>query len=247
MTRETETNRASTDGLRLEHITFDVRDGERERRLLDDVSLTIDPGEVVAVMGPSGSGKSTLLAIAGCLQRPTSGTVTLPGGTVATGLTRKEASAVRRNDIGIVFQQPNLHQALTVRQQLISMTRMEGVWRPGRKRREAAAERADHLLASVGLADLADRYPSEISGGQQARVNLARALMNRPAVLLADEPTAALDREAAATVTDLIAQVTHEEGTSTMYVTHDETQAGRADRIVRMVDGHLRATETVSY
>lgn len=236
----TQTSTAVTNGIMMKGITFDVRDGDQKRRLLDDVNLTIGSGELVSVMGPSGSGKSTLLAIAGCLQAPTSGEVLLGEEAVdAAALSRKDATTMRRNHIGLVFQQPNLHQALTVRQQLIAMTRLGMVGWVSKERREADSARADRLLEAVGVAELADRYPAEISGGQQARVNLARALMNSPAVLLADEPTAALDTETAADITALIADVTHREGTATMYVTHDQVQAERADRIVRLVDGRL--------
>lgn len=236
----THTPTAVANGITMKGITFDVRDGDQQRRLLDNVSLTIGSGELVSVMGPSGSGKSTLLAIAGCLQTPTSGQVLLGEDSIdAARLSRKDATAMRRNHIGLVFQQPNLHQALTVRQQLIAMTRLGRIGGVGRERREADVERADQLLDAVGLHGLADRYPAEISGGQQARVNLARALMNSPAVLLADEPTAALDTETAADITALIADVTHREGTATMYVTHDQAQAKRADRIVQLVDGRL--------
>lgn len=229
--------------LVLDGITLDVRDGDATRRLLDGVGLAADAGELVAIVGPSGSGKSTLLAVAGCLQTPDSGTATLRSADTGEDINLladgAAAARIRRNHIGIVFQQPNLLPSLTVREQLVLMTRLGRIVPPSASARREAEGRATELLDAVGLGDLADRRIPTLSGGQQARVNVARALMNRPELLLVDEPTAALDRRAAEQVTDLIVEVTREFGVATLYVTHDPTQADRADRVLEMVDGTL--------
>ena len=235
---------ATKPALALDGITLDVRDGDATRRLLDDVNLTADAGELVAIVGPSGSGKSTLLAVAGCLQTPDSGTATLRAADTGEDIDLlaegAAAARVRRRHVGIVFQQPNLLPSLTVREQLVLMTRLRRILPPSASTRREAEERATELLDAVGLGDLADRRISTLSGGQQARVNVARALMNSPELLLVDEPTAALDQAAAERVTDLIVEVTRKFGVTTLYVTHDPGQAARADRVLEMVDGVLR-------
>lgn len=231
--------------LAIRDVSLDVPDGASTRRVLDEVSLDVAAGEVVAVTGPSGSGKSTLLAVAGCLQAPDSGTVrlTTDGGDIDLTARGSAAARIRRDHVGLVFQQPNLLPALTVREQLVVMTRLGRVFPPSARARRAAGERAGELLDAVGLASLGDRRVSTLSGGQQARVNLARALMNSPELLLVDEPTAALDREAARMVTDLVIDVTRRFGAATLYVTHDPGQADRADRVLEMVDGRLGEKE----
>lgn len=233
--------------LELKNISLSVPDGEAQRAILDDITLTVHAGEVVGLVGPSGSGKSTLLTVAGCLQRADSGSATLYSGaanaSIDLGIRGAEAAAVRRDHIGIVFQQPNLLPALTVKQQLMAMRRLGRVFGWPAGGREDAERRAEELLASVGLEGLESRRVSQLSGGQQARVNLARALMNEPEVLLVDEPTAALDQKSAGTVTRLIMEVTKELGVATLYITHDMGQLHGADRIVEMVDGKLKSTD----
>ena len=240
--------------LALKNISLTVQDGENKRTILDDISLKIRAGEVVGLVGPSGSGKSTLLTIAGCLKSADTGHVTLystkqdangAGADESAERTAIDLSAakVRREHVGIVFQQPNLLPALTVKQQLIAMRRLGRVfgW-PAGGRREAE-KRADELLEAVGLEGLGDRRVSQLSGGQQARVNVARALMNELEVLLVDEPTAALDQKSAGAVTRLIMDVTRKMGVATLYITHDLGQLHGADRIVEMVDGKLQASD----
>nr|WP_120491531.1 ABC transporter ATP-binding protein [Corynebacterium lactis] len=233
--------------LSLENISLKVQDGDAIRTILDNISLDIRAGEVVGLVGPSGSGKSTLLTIAGCLKQADSGVVTLysrnKNEAIDLGVKGAEAARVRRHHIGIVFQQPNLLPALTVKQQLLAMRRLGRIfgWSDGGKR--DAEARAEELLRAVGLEGFENRRISQLSGGQQARVNVARALMNSPEVLLVDEPTAALDQKTAGAVTRLIMDVTHKMGVATLYITHDLGQLHGADRIVEMVDGRLQHTD----
>ena len=247
MTTTDHTHSNSSDNrvaLALENINLKVRDGEHERTILDDVSLQVHAGEVVGLVGPSGSGKSTLLTIAGALKSADSGTATLysraKGEAIDLAVRGAEAAEIRRNHIGIVFQQPNLLPVLTVKQQLLAMRRLGRVFGWPKGGRAAAEERAAELLDAVGLQGMEDRKVAQLSGGQQARVNIARALMNNPEVLLVDEPTAALDQKNAGAVTRLIMDVTHKMQVATIYITHDMDQLHGADRIVEMVDGSLR-------
>ncbi|RPK90043.1 MULTISPECIES: ABC transporter ATP-binding protein [Streptomyces] len=219
-------------GLRLLGITLTLGDGDTAVTALDDVDLTVAPGEFVAVVGPSGSGKSSLLAVAGGLQQPTSGRVHIAG-TELTALSDKERTAARRRHIGFVFQQSNLLASLTVREQLLLPLHIDG-------RLDAAARtRADELIDAVGLSHRSGSRPHQLSGGERQRAGLARALMTSPAVLLVDEPTSALDRVRAAEAVQLIAEQTHEHGTATVMVTHDTAIMDAADRVHEMVDGRL--------
>ncbi|MCC3654861.1 ABC transporter ATP-binding protein [Streptomyces sp. S07_1.15] len=224
-----------TPGLRLSGVTLALGDGDTAVTALDDVSLTVEPGEFVAVVGPSGSGKSSLLAVAGGLQRPTSGTVEVAG-TELTALSDKERTAARRRHIGFVFQQSNLLASLTVREQLLLPLHIDG-------RLDAAARaRADELIKAVGLTLRAGARPHQLSGGERQRAGLARALMTSPAVLLVDEPTSALDRVRATEAVRLLAEQTHERGTATVMVTHDSAILDAADRVYEMLDGRLTMT-----
>lgn len=219
--------------LALHDITLTYPDGDGRLTALDHVTLDVPEGGLTAVVGPSGSGKSSLLAVAASLVTPDSGTVTV-GGTVTTGLSRGELTELRRRTTGIVFQQPHLVASLTAAEQLQVMARIDGR-SPARAR-----PRARELLDAVGLADVADRRPHQLSGGQRQRVNIARALMNDPTVLLVDEPTSALDHERGAAVIDLITQLTRQNATATVLVTHDRAHLSAADRIVEVHDGRVR-------
>ncbi|MGW7051588.1 ABC transporter ATP-binding protein [Streptomyces sp. NPDC054887] len=220
--------------LSLTGVTLTYPDGAARLTALDDVTLDVAAGSLTAVVGPSGSGKSSLLAVAATLVAPDRGRVVVDG-TVTGDLSGAERAELRRTRVGIVFQQPNLLPSLTSAEQLQVMAHLSG--RPPRR----ARQRARDLLAAVGLADRADRRPHQLSGGQRQRVNIARALMNEPAVLLVDEPTSALDHERGAAVLDLLVTLTRERGTATVLVTHDRAHLERADTVVTMADGRVRA------
>jgi len=219
--------------LRLENVTLTYPDGDGRLTALDDVELAVPAGSLTAVVGPSGSGKSSLLAVAATLISPEQGRVVVDG-VDTTRLRDGETAALRRDRIGIVFQQPNLLPALTSAQQLEVMAHIAG------ESPRAVRDRARHLLAKVGLADKVDRRPHQLSGGQRQRVNIARALMNDPGVLLVDEPTSSLDHERGAEVLELLRELTHEQGTATVLVTHDREQLTEVDRAVEIIDGRLR-------
>ncbi|MFJ9852629.1 ABC transporter ATP-binding protein [Streptomyces sp. NPDC101150] len=220
--------------LELTDITLTYPDGGGRLTALDAVSLAVPPGRITAVIGPSGSGKSSLLAVAATLITPDRGRVVI-NGTDTTGLSRAELTTLRRTAIGTVFQQPNLLPSLTAAEQLQVMAHLDG--RSPRKARSRALE----LLAAVGLEGQADRRPHQLSGGQRQRINIARALMNEPAVLLVDEPTSALDHERGAAVLDLLTTLTHRRATATVLVTHDRSHLTAVDEIVEVRDGRLSA------
>lgn len=221
--------------LQLENLTLTYPDGDGRLTALDDVSLDVPAGSITAVAGPSGSGKSSLLAVAATLIRPDSGRVVIAGADT-TGMSRADTAELRRDRVGIVFQQPNLLPSLTSVQQLQVMAHIAG-----RSPRSARA-RALELLDTVELADKADRRPHQLSGGQRQRVNIARALLNDPAVLLVDEPTSSLDHERGATILDLLVRLAHELGTSTVLVTHDRAHLDHVDHTAEIIDGGLTAS-----
>jgi putative ABC transport system ATP-binding protein len=216
----------------LAGVSRTFRRGPTEVRAVDEVSVVIVEGEFVAVEGPSGSGKSTLLQLLGALDRPTAGSVGFGGRALET-MNDQELTELRRNDIGFVFQQFNLIPTLTAVENVEAALASTG--RAQRERRE----RADEVLAQVGLADRRDHLPSRLSGGEQQRVAIARALANGPRVILADEPTGNLDSRTAADVVGLLARLRDEEGVTVVLVTHDENVARRARRRLDMADGAL--------
>ena len=223
--------------ITLEHVTLTFPDGTDRVTAVDDVSLVAPAGTVTAITGPSGSGKSSLLAVAATLIRPDHGRV-LIGEVDAATLRPKEATVLRRESIGIVFQQSNLLPSLTAVEQLVVMRELSGSARRGRGK---AIVRATELLDAVGLADHRGKRPAQLSGGQRQRVNIARALMNDPAVLLVDEPTSALDQQRGGEIIDLIVGLTQERGTATLLVTHDLVHLPRMHSVVNMLDGRLSA------
>jgi putative ABC transport system ATP-binding protein len=206
-------------------------DGETAVHALRGVSLTVEPGELVAVMGPSGSGKSTLLNLAGGLDAPTSGSV-LVEGTDLGGLSRAQLAAVRRRSVGYVFQDFNLIPALTAAENVALPRELDGV-RMREVRRESAA-----ALEEVGLSELADRFPDELSGGQRQRVAIARALVGPRRLVLADEPTGALDSRTGEWVLRLL-RTRCDAGAAGVLVTHEARHAAWADRVVFLRDGAM--------
>ncbi|MFF5257844.1 ABC transporter ATP-binding protein [Actinomadura viridis] len=220
-------------GLVLEGVHLSHGDGAETVRALDDVHLTVMPGELVAVVGPSGAGKSTLLAVAGGLARPDGGTVTVAGHDM-TAAGRRARAALRRRHIGFVFQSGNLIPALTAADQL----RLPLRFRP---RRERPGRDPLELLADVGMADRSDRHPHQLSGGERQRVGIARALVTEPDVLLVDEPTAALDRARSHDIVKLLAREAAQRSVAAVMVTHDHDVLEHCDTVYEMVDGRLAA------
>jgi len=217
--------------IELRDINKHYRNGENIVRALDGVSLSIQQGEFVAIMGQSGSGKSTLMNILGCLDSPTSGTYLVSGVNIAT-LNADDLAALRRDKFGFVFQRYNL---------LPNMTATENVELPAiyaGKSREERLSRSKALISQLGLGDRGEHKPTELSGGQQQRVSIARALMNDADIILADEPTGALDSQSGAEVLDLLKQL-NAEGKTILLITHDAAVAAHAKRLIRLSDGCL--------
>jgi putative ABC transport system ATP-binding protein len=202
---------------------------------LTDVSLTIDEGEMVAIVGPSGSGKSTLMHILGCLDVPTSGTFRLAGRDVAD-LPEDELADVRNRSIGFVFQQFNLLPYMSAWRN-VELPLVYAGMEPGERRARALG-----ALDQVGLGDRADHRPGELSGGQQQRAAIARAIVTEPALILADEPTGNLDSASSAEVLGLLADL-HTRGRTIVLITHEPEIAAAADRVLRIHDGRLSGIE----
>jgi putative ABC transport system ATP-binding protein len=223
------TGRPSGTILELAHATRVHGHGATEVRALCDVSLQVGPGELVAVMGPSGSGKSTLLTLAGGLDTPTSGEVYVEGRALST-LSAGELARLRRRSLGYVFQDLNLVPALTAAENVMLPLELDG------ERQGAARRAAVEALGEVELADLADRFPDEMSGGQQQRVAIARALVGPRRLVLADEPTGALDSETGEAVLRVL-RARVDAGAAGLLVTHEARHAAWADRVVFLRDG----------
>lgn len=210
------------------------RRGPHEVWALRDCDLTVRHGEFVSITGPSGSGKSTLLHLLGCLDHPTKGTYLLQGVNVAE-LSESRLALIRNHVIGVVFQAYNLLPTLRAWQNVALPLAYRGVGRRERRRRALAA------LEKVGLADRAEHYPFELSGGEEQRVAIARAIVTEPKLLLADEPTGNLDSRAEERFMDIITDL-HREGRTIIMVTHNASLARRADRVLAMRDGRLDAS-----
>lgn len=225
-----------TDKLLLEGVTKIYGEGEQAVVALDDASLRVAAGELVAIVGPSGSGKTTFLAIAGALLQPTRGRVTLAGQDL-TALRPAALTQVRLAQIGFILQSSNLLPGLTARDQLLLVAELAG------RRDRRATTRADGLLETLGLGKRAGHYPESLSGGERQRVAIARALMNDPALILADEPTASLDSRRGRDVVALLAREVKERNKAGLIVTHDERMLDLCDRVVRIADGRLGEVE----
>ncbi len=204
-----------------------------EVRALNGITMKIEDGEFIAVMGPSGSGKSTLLYLIGCLDRPTKGKVIIDG-VETSKLSDDELTRLRREKLGFVFQQYNLISTLTALENVELPMIFRGVPKNERKRK------AMELLKLVGIEDVAERKPMEISGGQQQRVAIARAMANNPRILLCDEPTGNLDSGSGRQVMEIIKGLNEEKGVTVVLVTHDPSMAEFAERIVKLRDGRLQ-------
>jgi putative ABC transport system ATP-binding protein len=224
-------NVASAPVIDLEAVGKTYDTGALPVEALCDVSLTIDEGEFVAIIGPSGSGKSTLMHIIGCLDVPTTGRFRLAGHDVAS-FTENQLAEVRNRYIGFVFQQFNLLPYLSAWRNVELPLVYMGIERAERK------SRALHALAEVGLADRAEHKPGELSGGQHQRAAIARALVTEPAIILADEPTGNLDSVSGAEVLGLMGEL-NDAGRTIVLITHDRAVAERAGRIVQIRDGEV--------
>lgn len=203
--------------------------GRNEVHALAGVSLKIQKGEIISIMGPSGSGKSTLMNILGCLDRPTSGEYQLDGELVS-GLNDDQLAIIRNRKVGFVFQNFNLLPRATALANVELPLRYAGM-ETGR------LARARESLDIVGLSDRIDHKPMELSGGQQQRVAIARALVNNPAIIMADEPTGNLDSKSGKEIMDLILKLNKEQGTTVIIVTHDAAIAEKTQRVIRLRDG----------
>ena len=219
--------------IRIENLTRFYTIGEETVRALNGINLTIQKNEYVALMGPSGSGKSTLMNIIGCLDTPTSGEYFLNGPNVAQ-LSDSELAAIRNKEIGFVFQTFNLLPRLTALQNVALPLVYAGI--PEAERLKKAKE----VLEQVGLGDRIKHRPNELSGGQRQRVAVARALVNHPSIILADEPTGNLDSKTSEEIMQLL-DIIHQAGNTIVLVTHEEDIALRAKRVVRMRDGIIES------
>lgn len=216
--------------LSVEHLTKVYGTGDTAVRALDDVSFEVATGEFVAIIGSSGSGKSTLLHLMGGVDRPTSGTVRLQGQDVFAR-SDEELAVFRRREVGLVYQFYNLVPVLDVVENMTLPMLMDG--------REPNTRRLDMLLGALGLRGREHSLPNQLSGGQQQRVAIGRALMNAPAVVLADEPTGNLDSKNSAEIMTLLRRSNRELGQTLVVITHDENVALMADRVIAIEDGRI--------
>ena len=216
--------------LEVNNLSKSYRSGEKMLTVLDGINLAIPAGTTCAIVGPSGSGKTTLLGLCAGLDRATSGSVTL-NGVALNDLSEDERAQVRGQYLGFVFQNFNLLPTLTALENVMVPLELQGAKNVGR--------RAAALLDQVGLADRQHHYPSQLSGGEQQRVSLARAFSNEPKILFADEPTGNLDEETGQYVEQLLFDLNQASGTTLVLVTHDLTLAEKTQRIVRIKGGHL--------
>ncbi len=220
--------------IEARNLTKTYMMGEFEVRALRDVSFNIERGEMISIMGPSGSGKSTMMNTLGCLDRPTSGEYILDGESVAE-MSDDQLASVRNRKVGFVFQSFNLLSRLTALGNVELPLRYAGLT-------EGRRERAQAALEAVGLKDRMTHRPYELSGGQQQRVAVARAIVNDPAIIMADEPTGNLDSKVGKEIMNLLLNLNKERGTTLIIITHDAAIAEQTQRIIRLRDGELESS-----
>ena len=222
--------------LRVEHLSKTYGQGENEVRALDDVSFSVEKGQFVAIIGPSGSGKSTLLHILGGVDRPTSGKVFLEGQDVFAQ-NEDQLAIFRRRQVGLIYQFYNLIPVLNVTENVTLPVLMDG--------RKVNKKRLEDLLTTLNLNGREKHLPNQLSGGQQQRVSIGRALMNSPAVVLADEPTGNLDSKNSQEIVELLKLSNVQYGQTIIVITHDESIALQADRIITIEDGRITRDEVI--
>lgn len=222
--------------LRVEHLSKIYGQGENEVRALDDVSFSVEKGQFVAIIGPSGSGKSTLLHILGGVDRPTSGKVFLEGQDVFAQ-NEDQLAIFRRRQVGLIYQFYNLIPVLNVTENITLPVLMDG--------RKVNKKRLEDLLTTLNLNGREKHLPNQLSGGQQQRVSIGRALMNSPAVVLADEPTGNLDSKNFQEIVELLKLSNVQYGQTLIVITHDESIALQADRIITIEDGRITRDEVI--
>ena len=222
--------------LRVEHLSKIYGKGENEVRALDDVSFSVEKGQFVAIIGPSGSGKSTLLHILGGVDHPTAGKVFLEGQDVFAQ-NEDQLAIFRRRQVGLIYQFYNLIPVLNVTENITLPVLMDG--------RKVNQERLEDLLTTLALKGREKHRPNQLSGGQQQRVSIGRALMNSPAVVLADEPTGNLDSKNSQEIVELLKLSNKQYGQTLIVITHDESIALQADRIITIEDGKITRDEVI--
>ncbi len=216
--------------LKVNNLSKVYKSGSKELTVLSEILFSIDKGEKVAIVGPSGSGKTTLLGLCAGLDKSTTGTVTLAGSELSN-LSEDEKAAVRNKSVGFIFQNFQLIPTLTALENVMIPLELQG--------KSDIEERASSLLERVGLGDRMDHYPSQLSGGEQQRVSLARAFSNAPQILFADEPTGNLDDDTGGKVEQLLFELNEQEGTTLIIVTHDGELAAKTDRIIKLRGGKI--------
>jgi putative ABC transport system ATP-binding protein len=223
--------------IAVHELTKTYAEGVSGVPALRGIDLEVHPGELVMLVGPSGSGKTTLLSIMGCILSPSAGSVRIAGQEVGQ-LKRKDLAPIRLSHIGFVFQGFNLFPTLTAGENVELMLDLKGI------RGDTAKTRAQELLEQVGIGEKYDSFPSDLSGGQKQRVAIARALAGEPDIVLADEPTAALDSHTGRNVIEMMSELAHRNGRAVVIVTHDSRLLEFADRTIRIEDGLIAQPET---
>ncbi|WP_205271614.1 ABC transporter ATP-binding protein [Lactococcus taiwanensis] len=216
--------------LKMENVKKSFGSGHNEIQALKGIDLAVNQGEFVSIIGPSGSGKSTFLTIAGGLQSPSSGKISI-NGLDFTPLSEKERSKLRFKEIGFILQSSNLIPYLTLEEQFLLIDKIN--------HEKLTSKKGSELLKSLDILDLKNKYPSELSGGERQRAAIARALFNEPNLILADEPTASLDTEHAYQVVELLRQEAHLKNKATIMVTHDQRMIENSDSVYKIEDGLL--------